>query len=44
MPTGQWLVQEGSKSPVLVLPGPEDLLDLAAQFQRHDHGDRGVSR
>ncbi|MCX4776814.1 hypothetical protein [Streptomyces sp. NBC_01264] len=43
-PTGQWLVQEGPESPVLVLPGPEDLLDLAAQAQRLDHASRGVSR
>ncbi|WP_405496313.1 hypothetical protein [Streptomyces sp. NBC_00096] len=43
-PTGQWLVQEGPKSPVLVLPGPEDLLDLAARVQRDENAIRGVSR
>ncbi|WP_327303613.1 hypothetical protein OG730_08335 [Streptomyces sp. NBC_01298] len=43
-PTGQWLVQEGPESPVLVLPGPEELLDLAARAQCLDHGSRGVNR
>ncbi|WP_412078828.1 hypothetical protein ACLF6K_36095 [Streptomyces xanthophaeus] len=43
-PNGQWLVQEGPKSPVLVLSGAEDLLGLAARAQRLDRITRNSSR
>ncbi|WP_406463405.1 hypothetical protein [Streptomyces sp. NBC_01622] len=32
-PTGQWLVQRHAESPVQLLDGPTDMVDLAAHIQ-----------
>ncbi|MFC5218856.1 hypothetical protein [Streptomyces coerulescens] len=35
VPTGQWLVQGRPDGPVRVLPGPADVVALAATIQHH---------
>ncbi|KUN02109.1 hypothetical protein AQI95_28960 [Streptomyces yokosukanensis] len=39
-PNGQWLVQHAADSPVHVLAGPADLVELAAAIQYRIHSTR----
>ncbi|MCZ0975846.1 hypothetical protein O1L55_40585 [Streptomyces albulus] len=43
-PTGQWLVQDRTESPVRVLTGPAALVDLAAQIQHRIRTTRNPTR
>ncbi|MEU2133638.1 hypothetical protein [Streptomyces sp. NPDC018352] len=43
-PTGQWLVQDQPDGPVLVLPGPADVVALAATIQHRTRSTRSESR
>ncbi|MFJ4322763.1 hypothetical protein ACIP3A_06560 [Streptomyces tricolor] len=43
-PTGQWLVQFQTDEPVRVLPGPADVVELAATIQHRIRSTRPQSR
>ncbi|MFE4018630.1 hypothetical protein ACFXPZ_14575 [Streptomyces sp. NPDC059101] len=43
-PTGQWLVQDRTKSPVRVLAGPAAMVGLAAQIQHRIRSTRNRTR
>lgn len=43
-PNGQWLVQHRTESPVQLLDGPTDMVDLAADIQHRTRTTRNRTR